>query len=75
MTQKVRPGYYEDAEGNWQPDRRSGKDRRTANWWEDTDDRRKHVRRKIDRDLIEREHKLQIQEALEDFAEEHEGRL
>jgi hypothetical protein len=70
-----RPGFYQDRDGQWHPDRRSGKERRGGQWWEENDARRQQVRRQVDRELIERDHKRQIEEALEDFAEEHNGRL
>lgn len=71
----LRPGFYQDKQGHWQPDRRSGKERRDGRWWEENDARRQQIRRMADREFLERDHKLQIEEALEDFAEEHNGRL
>jgi len=70
----IRPGYYLDAAGVWQTDRRSGRDRREgkpAGPWEN--ERRCMFRRQVDRERYEREHKQMIEEALTEFAEEHEG--
>jgi hypothetical protein len=75
VSQEHRPGYYKDKHGTWQPDRRNGKERRFGNWWEDNDARRKLIRREADREFIERDHRAQIDEALKDFAAEHDGRL
>lgn len=72
MSKSDRPGFYRDESGSWQPDRRSGVDRRARQ----TDsaqyrEQRKFARRKADRELYEKDHKIMIQEALDDFAEEH----
>lgn len=71
MSDQIKPGFYRDHAGVWQPDRRSGADRRmTAG--SHTEDRRKNAgRRKADLEFQEREHKAMIAEALADFAEEH----
>jgi hypothetical protein len=69
-----RAGYYKDEFGNWQPDRRK-ESRRSANAFPFDHEQRKNFRRKADRELFETDHKRMIQEALEDFAEEHNGRL
>lgn len=74
MSKGEKPGFYLDVEGNWQPDRRSGVDRRgqdSPRYHE----QRKVFRRKADRELYERDHKPMIREALEEFAEEHNGRI
>lgn len=71
-----RAGYYRDADGHWQVDRRSGTDRRAgqpAGAW--SHERRCLFRRQADRELYEKDHKQMIEEALSDFAEEHEGRV
>ncbi|HNR32019.1 MAG TPA: hypothetical protein PKI11_14100 [Candidatus Hydrogenedentes bacterium] len=75
MTDEIRPGYYQDAEGNWHSDRRSGKDRRGVRGDWSQDERRGLFRRQADREFYDREHKKAIEEALKDFAEEHGGRL
>ncbi len=76
MSDEVRPGFYLDAEGNWQVDRRSGTDRRaTAPSTDHNHERRGLFRRQADRDLYRTDHKLMIEEALEDFAETHDGHL
>ena len=74
MSTEHRPGFYQDEDGNWQKDRRSGADRRGG---KESAERelRKSFRRKAGRELYERDHKLMIKEALDDFAEEHGGHL
>jgi len=69
-----RPGYYKDEFGNWQQDRRKS-NRRSAGAFPFDHEQRKHFRRKADRELFETDHKQMIREALEDFAEEHDGRI
>ena len=69
-----RPGYYMDKFGNWQPDRRKSS-RRSAGAFPLEHERRSQFRRKADRELYETDHKQAIKEALEDFAEEHDGKL
>ncbi len=69
-----RVGFYRDAAGIWQVDRRSGTDRRDgqpAGAW--AHERRCQFRRQADRELYEKDHKRMIEEALTDFAEEHQG--
>ena len=68
---------WQDESGNWHLERRSGPDRRNNNnaEGEQFKELRKAFRRRADRELYEREHKAMIKEALEDFAEEHGGRL
>jgi len=66
--------YFRDAAGALQVDRRRGDDRRqgeTARQHE----QRKFFRRKADRELYETDHKTMIEEALQDFADEHGGRI
>jgi len=76
MSEEVRPGYYKDKDGNWQVDRRSGIDRRDLTQASPVDrERRTYFRRQADRELYERDHKKMIEEALEDFAEKHDGHL
>ena len=76
MSEEVRPGYYMDKEGNWQVDRRSGIDRRDLKPASPVDrERRKIFRRQADRELYERDHKIMLEEALEEFAEHHHGHL
>lgn len=70
----VPKGFYLDVDGNLQPDRRKTPDRRRgANRGMRQHDLRKFFRRKADRELFEKDHKAMIEEALEDFAEEHGG--
>ena len=75
VNQEIRPGYYQDDAGEWQHDRRSGKDRRKSHGDKRHDDQRSFFRRKADRDFVEREAKQAIEDALDDFAEEHGGHV
>jgi hypothetical protein len=76
MSEEVRPGYYKDKAGEWQVDRRSGIDRRDLHPASPIDhERRKLFRRQADRELLERDHKIMVEEALEEFAEKHDGHL
>ncbi len=69
-----RSGYYKDEFGNWQPDRRQAS-RRSSGAFPFDHEQRKQFRRKADLELFETDHKQMIREALEDFAEEHDGHL
>ncbi len=69
-----RSGYYKDEFGNWQPDRRQAS-RRSSTAFPFDHEQRKQFRRKADLELFETDHKQMIKEALEDFAEEHDGHL
>ncbi len=73
--EEVREGYYRDKYGQWQVDRRSVQDRRGHKKHPFDHDRRKFFRRKADREILVRDHKAMIDDALEEFAEEHEGHL
>ena len=69
-------GHWQDELGNRHPERRMGADRRAlVADSEQYKEKRKFYRRKVDRELYERDHKTMIREALEDFAEEHGGHL
>jgi len=71
-----REGYYRDKYGRWQKDRRSGNDRRTLqNAYPIEHERRTMFRRKADRETLDKDHREMIEEALEDFAEEHQGHI
>ena len=74
MEEEIRPGYYKDHNGIWQKDRRRGTDRRRKELSFSHHDRRTIGRRKADQDILERETRLQIDEALEDFAAGHDDR-
>jgi len=68
-----RQGHYMDADGNWHVERRSGEDRRAGKVESAAQrEQRKFLRRKMDREVYEREHKAMIREALDEFAAEHE---
>lgn len=71
MEHETRPGYYLDANGEWQKDRRVLPDRRRNAQAFPHHDRRLMGRRKADREFIERDHREMITDALEDFAMEH----
>ena len=76
MQDEVREGHYRDKYGRWQGERRSGVDRREARGdYAAEQERRRMFRRKADRELLEKDHQAQIDEALDDFAAEHDGRL
>ena len=76
MSNEVRPGYYKDANGEWQVDRRKGGDRRDLGPASaGNHERRRFFRRQADREIYQRDHKIMIEEALEDFAEQHDGHL
>ena len=76
MKEEIREGYYRDKNGEWQVDRRTGKDRRYGKKQVPLDhERRCLFRRKADRELFDRDHKAMIDEALQEFAEEHGGHL
>lgn len=65
-------GFYFDGLGNLQDDRRNSDDRRGKTPKNVADsERRKFYRRKIDREIFDRDHRA-MDEALEDFAEEHD---
>ncbi len=68
-----RSGYYKDEFGNWQPDRRKA-NRRSHGAFPFAHEQRKHFRRKADQELYETDQQM-IKEALEDFAEERDGRI
>lgn len=74
MSEEHRPGYYKDKSGKWQKDRRKSPERRKGGGTVFTHhDRRTLKRRKTDHDILERETKLQIEEAMEEFSAGHEG--
>jgi hypothetical protein len=72
VEEELRPGFFRDKEGQWKPDRRASDDRRGRPGSFPHHDRRLHYRRKTDREIMEREARTQIEEALEDFAAEHD---
>ena len=67
-----KPGFFKNASGDWREDRRKGPDRRKRTIAFEHEDRRKGSRRHADLEIAEREHKEMIEEALEEFAAEHE---
>ncbi len=67
-----KPGLFKDHSGNWAQERRAGHDRRKRDIPFDHGDRRRASRRLTDLEIAEREHKEMIEEALEEFAAEHE---
>jgi TATA-binding protein-associated factor Taf7 len=76
MSEGHRTGYYKDRYGRWQKDRRARVDRRGAGISSPLDhERRRMFRRKVDREVLETDHREMIESALEDFADEHQGHL
>jgi hypothetical protein len=72
VSDEHRAGYYRDKSGKWLKDRRKSTDRRAGGGTVFTHhDRRTLKRRKSDHDILERETKLQIEEALEDLTADH----
>jgi hypothetical protein len=71
MSGQVPAGYYRDAEGALKHDRRKV-DRRRGPRADADGERRGFSRRAADREFIEREHHSMIEEALTEFAAEHE---
>ena len=71
-----RPGYYQDANGEWHKDRRKSMERRLprgggeGHW--PHHDRRLQLRRKTDLEFVERDAREQILDALDDFAAHHD---
>jgi hypothetical protein len=71
-----RPGFYQDANGEWHRDRRESQERRLprvgeGNW--PHHDRRLELRRKTDTEFVERDAREQIRDALDDFAAHHDA--
>ena len=77
MTEEIREGCYEDKYGRWHENRRDAPDRRRTPQAKGhgEHERRKMYRRKADRELYEKDHRAMIEEALEDFASEHDGHV
>ena len=73
MSEHVPTGYYRDGEGQLKRERRHHDDRRAVARNTADGDRRHHPRRAADREFVEREHHAMIEEALAQFAEEHES--
>ena len=74
---EIREGFYRDKYGRWQPDRRKSNDRRAGigKSFALEHERRGMFRRKADRELFEKDHRAEIDDALRDFAEDHDGHL
>ena len=76
ITEEFREGHYKDKYGRWQQDRRSGVDRRLAQMAAElAHEQRRNYRRKADRELLEKDHRTMISDALDEFAGEHGGHL
>lgn len=77
MDEELREGYYKDKYGRWQKDRRKADDRRrhAAEPFAREHRHRKVARRKADRDRLEYDHRVMVDEALEEFAADHDGHL
>jgi hypothetical protein len=66
VDEEIKPGYYKDENGVWRKDRRKTPDRRkkqTHNFGHH--DRRTFYRRKADREILAREARAEIDDALE----------
>jgi hypothetical protein len=73
VPNSIPEGFFKDNDGNLQQERRGKSQERRLNRKEVADgDRRNRMRRVSDEAFLEKEHHQQIEEALEDFAEEHE---
>ena len=71
VSDEHRPGHYRDHQGHWQHDRRlKGSDRRHAESAPERKERRTRGRRTSDQDMVDREHREMIREALDDFTAE-----
>ena len=76
MMEEIREGHYKDKYGRWQKDRRCSLDRRDQNGaLTQEHERRKMFRRKADREILDKDHRDMIEDALTDFAQEHGGHL
>ena len=75
MAEEIREGYYKDSNGQWQIDRRKAQDRRNiGKAFPMEHERRGLFRRKADREQYELD-KLAMQDALQEFADEHHGKI
>lgn len=72
VSSQVPHGYYLDPEGALRRDRRRTPERRSPADAYAGEDRRNRHRREGDREDLDQEHHDMIEEALEDFAAEHE---
>ncbi len=72
MSSQIPRGYFVDSEGALRRDRRRSSERRSPAGSYPGEDRRNQQRRDGDRGNLEREHHEMIEEALEEFAAEHE---
>ena len=75
MSEEIRAGFYKDKYGEWQKERRHNGDRRNVGEGSHSDhEKRGHFRRQVDREMYECD-RQDIEDALCDFAEEHDGHL
>ncbi len=72
VSNLVPRGYYVDASGALKRERRRNSERRSPAAVHGGEDRRNRMRRKSDRPDLEQEHHEMIEEALSEFAAEHE---
>jgi hypothetical protein len=75
VSEEIREGYYQDKNGNWLKDRRKAVDRRTPDGPHNHHEERRVFTRRITDGILKRDHKHMIEEALDDFAAEHDGHL
>ncbi|HIA46672.1 MAG TPA: hypothetical protein EYN96_01550 [Candidatus Hydrogenedentes bacterium] len=81
MSQSIPEGFYQDSDGKSQQDRRADiknrrggqKDRRSDRKVVGDEDRRNLMRRASDAAFLKSEHSRQIEDALEDFAKDHDA--
>lgn len=72
MTKPVPPGYFRDPAGHLKRERRDPADRRKTKGSYDGPERRADLRRHADSEIQERELDQMIDEALEEFAADHQ---
>jgi hypothetical protein len=75
VTDETREGFYQDKHGNWLKDRRKAPDRRLTEGPHNHHEERRQLSRRIDDVILKRDHRNMIEEALEDFAAEHDGHV
>ena len=72
MSKSIPEGYYQDKFGEVKPDRRKKKKDRRDRGGDYDGDRRNMSRRRSDIEFFKHEHKREIEEALDEFAEDHD---
>ena len=72
MSNSGKPGHYQDEKGDWHADRRKSEDRRNRAGKGEEGEKRGSLRRKADRQRVDREHKEMIRDALDSLGSEEE---